>query len=111
MSRQALKGYLTGLLGIYQNSRRSEKTQLLDQAEKITGKSRRTIQRYMAQTSQQLEQSHVKIQGRGRGRVYPVEQFLPDIRRLWKSMEMISAERMVEALPALAQKLWANRTG
>lgn len=99
MSRQALKGYLTGLLGIYQNSRRSEKTQLLDQAEKITGKSRRTIQRYMAQTPQQLEQSHVKIQGRGRGRIYPVEQFLPDIRRLWRSMEMISAERMVEALP------------
>lgn len=99
MSRQALVEYITGLLVLYKSSSKSQKTLLLNQAQTITGKSRRTIQRYMAQTPGQTPGLRVKIEGRGRLPIYPPILFLPHIRVLWKAMEMISAERMVEALP------------
>lgn len=98
MSRQGLIEYVTGLLGIYKQASKSEKTKLLDQAQKISGKSRRTIQRYLAKTPDQLG-TQIRINGRGRLPLYPIGPLLPHIRRLWKAMEMVSAERMVAALP------------
>ena len=44
-------------------------------------------------------QAGMGIRGRGRRPDYPPELLLPHVRRLWKAMEMICAERMVAALP------------
>lgn len=98
MSRPALIEYLTGLLQLYKGAPKYQKTLLLTQAQVLTGKSRRTILRYMAKKPEQLS-VHIRIQGRGREPLYPAALLLPHIRTLWKCMEFISAERMVAALP------------
>ncbi len=98
MSRQSLIEYVTGLLKLYKQVSKLEKTKLLNQAEMITGKSRRTIMRYMCKSPEALQRC-AKIQGRGRDTVYCAQTLLPHIRKLWKAMEFISAERMVMALP------------
>ena len=97
MSRPALVEYLKGLWGLYKKAPKRGKTELLAQAENITGKSRRTIQRYLAAGPDRP--MNVRIEGRGRNPVYPAELLVPHVRVLWKKMEMISAERMVQALP------------
>ena len=64
MSRPALVEYLKGLWGLYKKAPKRGKTELLDQAENITGKSRRTIQRYLAAGPDRP--MNVRIEGRGR---------------------------------------------
>lgn len=65
MSRPAIIEYFIGLIGLYRTAKKSEKTKLLDQAVAITGKSRRTIERYLATEPAKLQVA-IKIQGRGR---------------------------------------------
>lgn len=98
MGRQAFIEYLIGLARLYRGSRKVEKTRFLTEAVMITGKSRRTIQRYLGSNPDEFGK-RVVIRGRGRKRVYFADELLPHIRALWRAMEMISAERMKEALP------------
>jgi hypothetical protein len=97
VSRQAIAEYINGLIKLYREAVKGKKTEYLDQAEAITGKSRRTVLRYLG--SPPGKEIQVNIQGRGRQPLYEPELLLPHIRTLWKAMEMISAERMVPALP------------
>lgn len=101
MSRQAFIEYLMGLARLYREVGKAEKTRFLTEAVAITGKSRRTIQRYMGSDPADFGKRLV-IKGRGRRRVYLADELLPHIRVLWKAMEMISSERMKEALPKWA---------
>ncbi len=99
MSRQALGEYISGLWELYKAATKRQKTDLLNQAEKISGKSRRSVQRYLAQCEVAKPGFQVQISGRGRKPIYPPDKLLPHIRVLWRAMEMISSERMIEALP------------
>jgi hypothetical protein len=98
MSRQAIIEYITALIGLYRSANKQTKTEYLNQAVAITGKSRRTIQRYLEQDPKRMRRLS-KIQGRGRAVVYEADIYLPHIRRLWRFMEMISSERFKQALP------------
>jgi len=99
MSRPAIIEYFIGLIGLYRTAKKSEKTKLLDQAVAITGKSRRTIERYLATEPAKLQVA-IKIQGRGRQPLYAMDLLLPHVRKIWKAMEMASSGRMFAALPA-----------
>lgn len=98
VSRQAIAEYIKGLIKLYSIANKSKKSEYLDQAQEITGRSRRTVQRYLSINPQQIS-AGMEILGRGRKPSYPPELLLPHIRKIWKSMEMICAERMVAALP------------
>jgi hypothetical protein len=98
LSRQALIEYFIGFLGLYRNAPKSEKTALLTQAQIITGKSRRTIARYLAKSPEKLAVA-IKIEGRGRQPLYRLDLILPHVRVLWKNMERISSARMIAAIP------------
>ena len=98
MSRQAIAEYIKGLIKLYREASKTKKTEYLNQAQVITGKSRRTVLRYVSAAPDTILEG-IGIQGRGRKPDYPPELLLPHVRALWKAMEMVCAERMVAALP------------
>jgi len=98
VSRQAIAEYIKGLIKFYKNASKGKKSEYLSQAEEITGKSRRTVLRYLSMDPEAILEG-MEIRGRGRKPDYPSEVLLPHIRKIWKAMEMICAERMVAALP------------
>lgn len=98
MSRQAIAEYIEGLIKLYREANKLKKTEYLDQAQAITGKSRRTVLRYVSLAPEGIL-AGMEIRGRGRRPDYPPELLLPHVRKIWKAMEMVCAERMVAALP------------
>src|SRR5688572_3419528 len=89
VSRQAIAEYIKGLIKLYKEAKKQKKSEYLDQAEVITGKSRRTVQRYLSGDASTI-QPGTEIRGRGRKTIYSAEILLPHIRNIWKAMEMIS---------------------
>lgn len=98
MSRQALAEYINGLLKLYREAKKEKKTEYIDQALVITGKSRQTVLRYLSMPPEAIL-AGIAIQGRGRKPDYPPELLLPHVRKIWRAMEMVSAGRMIAALP------------
>jgi len=98
VSRQAIAEYIKGLIKLYKNATKNKKSEYLDQAQSITGKNRRTVLRYLELDPDYIP-VRIEIKGRGRKPDYQPELLLPHIRKIWKAMEMICAERMIAALP------------
>ena len=95
VSYQAIIEYFQNLAHLYFNADKNKKTQLLDDAVKITGRHRKSIIRHMGRRHPSRGVSKVK---RGPKAVYPKDILLPHVEFLWKSMERISARRMKSAL-------------
>lgn len=99
MSHQAFIEYLMELVPIYKKATKAEKTDLLNHAQKITKKGRRTLKRHLSVKRDEELMASNHIQGRGRKLGYAKYRLMPDLRALWILMEQISAVRMKAALP------------
>ena len=105
MSYQAIIEYLEALEKIYSHSKRDKKTQLIDDACKITGRHRKTIIRNL--NTSKDNKSNLK-KNCGAKIQYPEELLLPHIRFLWMQMERITAKRMKVALDDWLPKYHIN---
>jgi hypothetical protein len=96
MSKQAVYEYLLAILAQYQSASKREKSNLLDQAEKVTKLSRKNLIRKLNKSSEALgEDSHRKRPGAPPK--YPKELLSTHLHHLWVQMERISAPRMKQA--------------
>ncbi|OFZ75053.1 MAG: hypothetical protein A2451_11625 [Bdellovibrionales bacterium RIFOXYC2_FULL_39_8] len=94
VSYPAIIEYLRELAKIYFGASKKKKTQLLDDAEKITGEHRKSLIRTL-RPGKVIENNKKKKCG---ARVtYPEELLLPHIKFLWIAMERISPKRMKAA--------------
>ncbi len=69
MSRQAIAEYINGLIKLYREAVKGKKSEYLDQAEAITGKSRRTVLRYLNSPEEDIL-TRIAIKGRGRETIH-----------------------------------------
>jgi len=98
MSNQAIAEYLLVIASKYKNSSKQKKTMILNDAQEITGLSRKRLIRRLNGSEHSRRKS-----GSGCLQTYLKEELLPHIKFLWIQMEKISAPRMKEAL-----KDWLN---
>ncbi len=94
VSYQARIEYLRALVKIYLPANKKKKTQLLDDAEKLTGEHRKSLIRILNSNSPELNNKKEKC---GSKIKYPEELLMPHIKYLWKEMERISPKRMKAA--------------
>jgi hypothetical protein len=102
LSNQGLLEYIVALAKIYGEEKKARKGQLLRDAQAITGRSERTLLRYLGQDIKGLEdriaQGKPIAPGRGRPPKYQLQALLPFIKALWILMERICSSRMHEGL-------------
>lgn len=103
VSHQGFLEYILALGKIYQGSSRVRRGQLLRDAQELTGKSERTILRYLNGDSgaiqKRIDEGNPIAPGRGRKRKYPNTDLLPHVKALWILMERISSIRMHAGIP------------
>ena len=103
MSHQGFLEYIVAFGKIYKGSKKERKGQLLRDAIEITGKSERTILRYLEvepETIQKrIDEGHPIQPGRGRKPKYNKAALILHVKALWILMERISSTRMKAALP------------
>ena len=90
MSHQAVTEYLLAIVEKYQASSKNEKTNILNHAQLVTGRSRKQLIRRLRQDAQKLRQQS----NAGRPLVYSKTELQPHLHYLWNQMERISARRM-----------------
>lgn len=97
MSHQAFIEYIRAFKTLYEGAPKQKKSELLDQAEQLTRKDRKTVIRYLGR---KLNESDLRSTQDGRGRPieYDPEVLLPHVKRLWIAMERIGSHRMKVAL-------------
>jgi len=94
MSYQAIKEYLCAIVSRYAAADKSAKTIILNEAEAVTGLSRKHLIRLLKLPKEALARKKPS----GRKPKYPPELLRPHIQYLWIQMERISARRMKPAL-------------
>lgn len=95
MSHQAFIEYIKALQRIYSGVLTKEgKTKLLDDAEALTQRHRKTVIRYMARKCLDEQLALGRTDGRGRPVEYKPDELLPVVRVLWRRMERPGATRM-----------------
>jgi hypothetical protein len=94
VSYPAIIEYLQALVKIYSTANKKKKTQLLDDASKITGHHRKSLIRILSSESIILNNKKINC---GSKKKYPEELLLPHIKYLWHAMERISPKRMKAA--------------
>jgi hypothetical protein len=97
MSRRTLLEYLRQLKKLYKIASKTKKTELLNQAEHMTGKKRRTLWRYLGGASGEVALID-RISQRGRQQKYDLDALLPHIRVIWRKMDYPSSIRMHASL-------------
>ena len=95
MSYQACKEYLAAIVDGYKKANKSKKTELLTQAEEITGLTRKHLIRLLKSSKEKL----MKRKSSGRPKKYSRDMLIPHIQYLWIQMERISGKRMKAAYP------------
>ena len=98
LTNQGLLEPIIGLAKIYHGATKERKGQLLRDSQSITGRSERTLLRYLAIELKDLEarlaSGKAILTGRGRPPKYNMEALLPFIKDIWFPMEQICASRM-----------------
>ncbi len=97
MRESAVNAYLTAISGLYQQSSKAKKGELLDHAELVTNLSRKRLIRRLNEIQQ--NNGSVPLKRSGRPLAYSQEELRPHIKYLWEQMEKISAVRIKAALP------------
>lgn len=98
MDTQAVKQYCIKLAPIYQGSNIRLKSEYLNHAQLITGKTRKHLIRKLSK-SFSLDIENTPKSQRGRKPRYDYEALGPHLLYLWKMMERIDSRRMKAALP------------
>ena len=96
VSYQAIIEYLRALAKIYLTAKKDKKTQLLNDASKITGRHRKSLIRMLNLNS---KVTNNKKDNCGAKIKYPEELLLPHVKYLWREMDRISPKRMKAAYP------------
>jgi len=105
VSYHAIIEYLQALAKIYFISNKDKKTQLLDDASKITGHHRKSLIRILS-ANQKIKNN--KKKNCGAKVKYPEEILLPHVKYLWIEMERISSRRMKAAFTDWLPKYHSN---
>ena len=97
MREPAVTVYLTSISQLYQGSSKEKKGLLLDDAEKITERSRKQLIKRLSEITKAGGATPLKRSGRPP--VYSKKELQKHIKYLWEQMEKISPDRMKAALP------------
>ena len=92
-----VNNYLTAISGLYQESSKGKKGDILTHAQIITQRSRKQLIKRLNRI--QVGGGCLPVKSSGRPLSYSKKELLAHLKYLWEQMEKNSAERMKEALP------------